>query len=496
MAFASILALLVRGVIAVQDQSIARFHAAVLNGHTEAVKSLLNARVHHDEQDPLKKTALHLAAIRGHAEVTQELLRHASVSPATLPNCPRYQPTPEGLAPPAFVSAKDGNQRTALHWAAQKGHEAVSSMLLEARVDLTTQDSTGRTALHWAALAGHSSLLDLLFKTASVDLVDRNGRTSLHTAAQAGHLALIKLLLKHRANAAAQDSSGRTPCHSAALGGHAVVVSELISANGSPCYLPDLRRVVPLVLASHAGHVPIAKMLLNAEGKSEQDLVSVLHAVAAAGHKAVVELLLSDRMAPDAKDAMGTTALHAVALAGHIEVATALLNAMGTNKSTRCWVEDDDGRTPFHLAAGEGHLEITEILIAQPTSNAHRGSFDKMGRTPAHLAAAHGHAVVLDKLLDVGSPTVADTMAILLHEASTAGHASVVELLLARNADRSAWDSSGLTAGDKAAKAGHQKILKALSSQPKAPGKASIDEKGRVAGTSRSSTLGRPAAEL
>ena len=44
--------------------------------------------------------------------------------------------------------------RTALHYAAKGGHEAVVWLLLENGVDVDALDRTGVAALHWAARGG------------------------------------------------------------------------------------------------------------------------------------------------------------------------------------------------------------------------------------------------------------------------------------------------------------------------------------------------------
>ena len=59
------------------------------------------------------------------------------------------------------------------------------------------QTGTMGTALHWAADGGHQSILDLLLShNADVNSNDRRGSTPLHHASQDGTLAFVVALLQ------------------------------------------------------------------------------------------------------------------------------------------------------------------------------------------------------------------------------------------------------------------------------------------------------------
>jgi hypothetical protein len=87
------------------------------------------------------------------------------------------------------LNKRDGNERTALIWAALRGHEAVVQLLLDKRADIEAKDKLfGRTALIWAAQGGHEAVVQLLLdKGADVEAKNKDGWTALIWAAQRGH---------------------------------------------------------------------------------------------------------------------------------------------------------------------------------------------------------------------------------------------------------------------------------------------------------------------
>ena len=64
----------------------------------------------------------------------------------------------------ANIQAENGVGWTALHWAAEDGHEAVVNVLLEKGADanIQTEDGDERTALHYAIERGHEAVSKVL----------------------------------------------------------------------------------------------------------------------------------------------------------------------------------------------------------------------------------------------------------------------------------------------------------------------------------------------
>ena len=76
------------------------------------------------------------------------------------------------------VDERDAEQRTALHWAADRGHAAVVDALVHANADVNARDNAGQTPLHYAALCEHEQVARALVAAgADVDATDDDGDT-------------------------------------------------------------------------------------------------------------------------------------------------------------------------------------------------------------------------------------------------------------------------------------------------------------------------------
>ncbi len=143
------------------------------------------------------------------------------------------------LAKGADVNAARGDGLTALHLAAEGGHQAMAEALVAAgaAVDAGTRIG-GYTPLHIAARAGHGAVvLRLLEAGADPNARTTNsGVTALHLAAGAtGGRSAVAALLDHGADPNAQEgSAGQTPLIFAAAANRADAVTALLTAGADP----------------------------------------------------------------------------------------------------------------------------------------------------------------------------------------------------------------------------------------------------------------------
>ncbi len=118
------------------------------------------------------------------------------------------------LAQQNDVNVAQGDGMTALHWAADRGDVAMTTLLLRSGAKLTgTTKNGGYTPLHVAARAGHGAVVQaLLAAGADVKALTATGATAMHLAAGAGDAASVKALLTKKADPNARESAwGQTP---------------------------------------------------------------------------------------------------------------------------------------------------------------------------------------------------------------------------------------------------------------------------------------------
>ena len=115
----------------------------------------------------------------------------------------------------ADVSAAKGDGMTALHFAAERGDAAMTEMLVYAGANVAAVTRIGHyTPLHIASRAGNAAVVQALLKAgANVSArTTTSGVTPLHLAASSGNAAVVELLLDHGADADAGESEwGQTP---------------------------------------------------------------------------------------------------------------------------------------------------------------------------------------------------------------------------------------------------------------------------------------------
>ncbi|KAM9320208.1 ankyrin repeat and SAM domain-containing protein 1A [Gastrophryne carolinensis] len=203
-------------------------HHASLNGHKEVVEVLLRNEAVTNIADCKGCFPLHLAAWKGDAQIVRLLIRHgpshAKVNEQNVSEVKKYGP----FHP--YVNAKNNDNETALHCAAQYGHTEVVRVLLEELTDPTMRNNKMETPLDLAALYGRLEVVKLLLN-AHPNLLSCHTRkhTPLHLAARNGHRAVVRVLLDAAMDINYQTEKG-SALHEAALFGKTDVVQMLLDA--------------------------------------------------------------------------------------------------------------------------------------------------------------------------------------------------------------------------------------------------------------------------
>lgn len=170
-------------------------------------------------------------------------------------------------------------------------------------------------------------------------------------------------------------------------------------------YLPKSNQT-PTPMSSnpiHGSKEAINRQLYRTKINEERYLLRA----AADGSSDDVEKLLDYGANIEQRGAVGMRALHYAAKTNNVGAVIALMN-----RAADANAEDDNERTPLHIAVIEGHLQIVKLLL---------------GRGGANIEAS-----------DINKQTA-------LHHAVMSSSVEIVKELMDRKANRSAMDSHGCT---------------------------------------------------
>lgn len=181
--------------------------------------------------------------------------------------------------------------RTLISYAAEAGHRAMVTVLLESyEADVNIVDENGRTPLLHAATMGLENISKLLIERANVDIADKTGRTALSYAAELGHYSMVGQLLE-KANPDISDNQGRTPLSYAAEFGRGYAIKKLLEkANPNR---GDNQGRTPILYAAEFGRYIVEKLLEKANPDiSDNRGRTALFYAAQNRHSNIVVLLL------------------------------------------------------------------------------------------------------------------------------------------------------------------------------------------------------------
>ena len=251
-----------------KDYHTTPVHHAAATGDVDKISFLTDAGLDLWNTDRAGYNFIHIAAFNNKTNVILHYLKHgtaaAEISPSE-PDVDRHCTT---------------NGKTALHVAANRGHVESFMALLNCGADITALDNGRWTALHDAVVCRNDRAASTLIRaiccnTPSLALsLTTDKETPLHVAARHGQLQAVRILLEVSADSCSealsmQDADGWTPLHSAIESRRPEVVQLIIDAMNatfdahSLLELPDKSGRSPLQLAqSLSDSDEVVKVLL------------------------------------------------------------------------------------------------------------------------------------------------------------------------------------------------------------------------------------------
>ena len=428
-----------------------------LLGLVQLCKRLLAADADPNVSGGLHYTPLMAAAINGHGDVVELLLKYKAIPNLTIS---------PWETPPLMAAASGGYVRivqsllshgahvnhltmmssrgTALGAAAREGHEKVVQILLNAGANPNRYDrKLGKgPPIVEAALNGHDTVVRQLLPSSPPFGIQE----AIIAAASTGHESVVRLLIETEidpelalscaARVGAHDIVSRfidegtevnaeplkisTILKSAIEGGHEVIIHRLVAEGAS--YEPLM-----LSLAVENGHTHVVQCLIQQYSHESGDLSVLLDTAVAKGFQSIVKLLLDNGADIETQNIWYGRPLHVAARSGNIDMLRFLLGR-GADINSAGRSEQSSPDCALQCAASCGKLRVVQCLIE------HGAILDKYGcsqRNALQHAASSGHIPVIKELLAAGADINSrGQMGSALHCAITGSHFDTVKVLL------------------------------------------------------------------
>jgi ankyrin repeat protein len=380
---------------------------AIIYGHTEIAKALIQAGADLTQKDIKNKTVYDYALSTSNANIIVHLIK---ASPNKIPMLNQLNKTSNSCfnqcddetlyefiqtvqmlpnidikthnfgtidrknATLLMLAAKQGHMKTlkaliqndksmckaALSIAAQNGHQNMVEFLIN---QLGKQPENINLAIKLSAQNGHVSTLSFLINTYQgiiIDTMQDNINNALIHAAENGHVETVNLLLAAKAipNAINHPTLKESPLMLAAKNGHLNMVLTLLGAGADTSLVNSMNKTALQIAAQH-GRLSVVTQLIS---KTPESRKNTIETAAQYGKLPIIQALMNDpSIEKQEKEALEKFAIEIAAQYGQLDVINELIASSSRNKQEKNTLR----LVALNIAIDENQVETLEALIPQ-----------------------------------------------------------------------------------------------------------------------------------
>ncbi|XP_065840990.1 serine/threonine-protein phosphatase 6 regulatory ankyrin repeat subunit B-like isoform X2 [Oscarella lobularis] len=406
--------------------------AACEGGDASLVRLIVSKGCDVNARAMFKETALYCAVAKGHGIIAEYLISECEANVNNEDHWGKtiLMATCEGgdeslvrliVSKGCHVNARNGDKKTALYYAATKGHGIISSYLISecgANVNnryesgktilmaaceggdenlvrsivskgfvVNARDENEKTALHYAVTKGHGRIAAYLINECRANVNERceRGKTILMAACEGGDESLVRLIVSKGCHVNARARDKRTALYYAATKGHRIIAAYLVSECGANVNERYENAVSPLMYACQTGNLKIAGLLVaydcdvnatDVKGNSPLSIAMMNR------NWNLVKFLISSGFKLDMK--WGTqmqTVLHRLAMLWYEDECLQLAKEVVGRMPALADCRDLNAKVPFELGDGE----MKKYLVEAWRECRYRKLFEKGRKKPSRV---------------------------------------------------------------------------------------------------------------
>ncbi|CAF1027311.1 unnamed protein product [Adineta ricciae] len=405
-------------------------HYACSKGHFDVVK-LIHSKAKSNFQDLLKMTTntnttcLHLAVQNGNIQLVEFILKEYTNDDLKL-----------------FINEQTEPLGTALHIAAKLCDPEMIDLLFNYGAEPILLNSKLQSSLHIASVANRLEIIQELYKLTGVlllEIKDRRGQTALSVTTSA---SVVDQLIFFGADITSLDNNNMNAIMIAVSAGQLTIVNRLLSVLNDQLY-PILDQVEKrndysiFLIAVQTGSVEMCSLLLTHSyirwNTVDKQRRNAFHIAARNDHYDVIEFLCDYIQKSDRFMTMKSRSYSTATTIDSDSV-----NIIASSPILRSYLDaqDEDGKTPLHLAAEQGHISSIEVLLRY---HADVLLANYLGQLPLHVAIQNGHSQCVELLIRTSVKDMNEFRSVLsrrqspLISACQNGFVDIAQLLLCQN---------------------------------------------------------------